>query len=274
MPGAFPPIIMLSSSHGSACCGERDAARTSLWCKKHTGHVTSTGCSNMHSGVLVMLARSKFQHAVIRKEAPMPGRVLEMRVQQGGMVVHLINVYQKVWNGPQEARTQRAQVLDAIQKQVHAVLARYPLVLAGDFNAALRHQPPCTGSAVMRSGNATDAPDVQQLQGILRQFDLRALNTYHPYPVKHTFTFHNGETSQIDYTIVRARSAAQVCQAASTRLDTLSSSGLWLHQGSHASTPPEASIDAVHIGKPGSLCLPPCLTAWLLLSWPVCLEVQ
>ena len=195
--GRCPDVIMVQETHWPE---DREYSNQD-W------HVTSTGCSNMHSGVLVMLARRKFQHAVIRKEVPIPGRVLTVRVQQGGMVVYLINVYQKVWNGSHEAKTQRAQVLEAIQKQVHAAPTRYPLVLAGDFNAALPHQPPCTGSAVMRSGNATEAPDVQQLQGILRQFDLRVLNTYHPQPAKHTFTFHNGETSQIDYIIVRARSA-------------------------------------------------------------------
>ena len=200
--GRCPDVIMVQETHWPE---DREYSNQD-W------RVTSTGCSSMHSGVLVMLARRKFPHAVIRKEAPIPGRVLTVRVQQGGMAVYLINVYQKVWNGSHEAKTQRAQVLEAIQKQVHAAPARYPLVLAGDFNAALPHQPPSTGSAVMRSGNATEAPDIQQLQGILRQFDLRALNTYHPQPVKHTFTFHNGETSQIDYIIVRARSANRIAK--------------------------------------------------------------
>ena len=66
----------------------------------HDWHVTSTGCSNMHSGVLVMLARSKFQHAVIRKEAPIPGRALAVRIQQGGMAVYLINVSRRCGMAP------------------------------------------------------------------------------------------------------------------------------------------------------------------------------
>ena len=170
-------------------------------------HVLATGSSSMHSGVLIMLAKAKFPQAIIRKEVPVPGRVLAARVQQGSTVLSLVNVYQKVWNGQQEAKAEREKVLDAIQRQIQLAPARYPLILAGDFNAAVAHQPPCTGSAVMHSGNASEAPDVHRLHSLMRQFDLRALNTFHPQPRKHTYTHHSGETSQIDYVIVRARSA-------------------------------------------------------------------
>ena len=98
-------------------------------------------------------------------------------------------------------------MLDAVQRQIQLAPARYPLILAGDFNAAMDHQPPCTGSAVMHSGNASEAPDIHRLHGLMKQFDLRALNTFHPQPLKHTYTHHSGEKSQIDYIIVRARSA-------------------------------------------------------------------
>ena len=146
-----------------------------------------------------MLAKATFPHATIRKEVAVSGRVLSARVQQGQQVLHLINVYQKVWNGTQEAKQTRAQVLDALQKQLQHAPSRYPLVIAGDFNTSLEHRPPCTGSAV------TGAARVPDLQGLLKQFDLRALNTFCPQSGKHTFTSHDSRKSQIDYVIVRAQ---------------------------------------------------------------------
>ena len=95
-----------------------------------------------------MLAKAKFPNVTIRKEVAVAGRVLSTRVQQGSMVMHLINVYRKVWNGTQEAKQLRAQVLDALQKQLQQAPSRYPLIIARDFNTSLEHRPPCTGSAV------------------------------------------------------------------------------------------------------------------------------
>ena len=79
--------------------------------------------------------------------------------------------------------------------------------MTGDFNVSLEHKPPCTGSAVIGGNNAAGAPDLERLQGLLRQFDLRALNTFHPQSGKHTFTMYDSRSSQIDYVFVRARSA-------------------------------------------------------------------
>ena len=127
--------------------------------------------------------------------------------------MHLINVYQKVWNGTPEAKQLRAQVLDALQKQLQQTPSRYPLIIAGDFNASLEHRPPCTGSAVTSTAYAAGVPDLDRLQGLLKQFDLRALNTFCPQSEKHTFTTHDSRKSQIDYVIVRARSADSTAKA-------------------------------------------------------------
>ena len=194
-----PDVVMVQETHW---LGEQDYSNDE-W------HVLSSGCDRRHSG----LAKTKFPNATICKEIAVAGRLLSTRIQQGPKVMRLINVYQKVWNGTPEAKQLRAQVLDALQQQLQQTPSRYPLRIAGDFNASLEHRPPCTGSAVTSTAYAAGAPDLDRLQGLLKQFDLRALNTFCPQSEKHTFTTHDSRKSQIDYVIVRARSADSTAKA-------------------------------------------------------------
>ena len=196
-------VVMVQETHW---LGEQDYSNDE-W------HVLSSGCDRRHSGLIIMLAKTKFPNATIRKEIAVAGRLLSTRIQQGPKVMRLINVYQKVWNGTPEAKQLRAQVLDALQKQLQQTPSRYPLIIAGDFSASLEHRPPCTGSAVTSTAYAAGVPDLDRLQGLLKQFDLRALNTFCPQSEKHTFTTHDSRKSQIDYVIVRARSADSTAKA-------------------------------------------------------------
>ena len=198
-----PDIVMIQETHW---LGEQDYSNDA-W------HVLATGCDRQHSGLLIMLAKATFPEAVIRKEVAIPGRVLAVRIQQDQKVLNLVNVYQKVWNGTHEAKQIRTQVLDALQKQVQQAPSRYPLIVAGDFNASLAHRSPCVGSAVISGSHAAGLPDVERLHGLLKQFDLRALNTFNPQPNKHTFTSYDARKSQIDYIFVRARSADAAAKA-------------------------------------------------------------
>ena len=198
-----PDIVMIQETHW---LGEQDYSNDA-W------HVLATGCDRQHSGLLIMLAKATFPEAVIRKEVAIPGRVLAVRIQQDQKVLNLVNVYQKVWNGTHEAKQIRTQVLDALQKQVQQAPSRYPLIVAGDFNASLDHRSPCVGSAVISGSHAAGLPDVERLHGLLKQFDLRALNTFNPQPNKHTFTSYDARKSQIDYIFVRARSADAAAKA-------------------------------------------------------------
>ena len=198
-----PDIVMVQETHW---LGEQDYSNDA-W------HVLATGCDRQHSGLLIMLAKAAFPAVVIRKEVAIPGRVLAVRIQQDQKVLNLVNVYQKVWNGTHEAKQIRTQVLDALQKHVRQAPSRYPLIVAGDFNASLDHRSPCVGSAVISGSHAAGLPDVDRLHGLLKQFDLRALNTFNPQPNKHTFTSYDDRKSQIDYIFVRARSADAAAKA-------------------------------------------------------------
>ena len=198
-----PDVVMVQETHW---LGEQDYSNDE-W------HVLSSGCDRRHSGLLIMLAKTKFPCATIRKEIAVAGRLLSARIQQGPKVIHLMNVYQKVWNGTPEAKQLRAQVLDALQQQLQQAPSRYPLIIAGDFNASLEHKPPFTGSAVTSTAYAAGVPDLDRLHGLLKQFDLRALNTFCPQSEKHTFTMYDSRKSQIDYVIVRARSADSTAKA-------------------------------------------------------------
>ena len=99
-----PDVVMVQETHWS----EDHDYSNDMW------RVISSGCNSRHSGLLIMLAKATFATATIRKEIAVAGRVLAARVQQGQKVLHLINVYQKVWNGTQEAKQTRAQVLESL----------------------------------------------------------------------------------------------------------------------------------------------------------------
>ena len=103
-----PDVVMVQETHW---LGEQDYSNDE-W------HVLSSGCDRRHSGLIIMLAKTKFPNATIRKEI-----------------------------------------------------------------------------------------------AVLKQFDLRALNTFCPQSEKHTFTTHDSRKSQIDYVIVRARSADSTAKA-------------------------------------------------------------
>ena len=101
-----PDVVMIQETHWQ---GDTDYSNQD-W------HVLTTGSSSMHSGVLIMLAKAKFPQAIIRKDVPVPGRVLAARAQQGSTVLSLINVYQKVWNGQQESRVFPERCVHALQR--------------------------------------------------------------------------------------------------------------------------------------------------------------
>ncbi|CAE7693613.1 unnamed protein product, partial [Symbiodinium necroappetens] len=114
-------------------------------------------------------------------------RLLMVKAQKQGCCHYLINIYQKVHDGSKDGSLLRSTIWDALQKAVSTCPSRHSLVIAGDFNTGLQACAPHTGSAVIGKGNAADAPDAHVLQRMLKQFDLRALNTFQPAPGAFTF---------------------------------------------------------------------------------------
>ncbi|CAE7356314.1 unnamed protein product, partial [Symbiodinium sp. CCMP2592] len=114
---------------------------------------------------------------------------------------YLINIYQRVHDGTKECINLRSEVWDALQK-------------------AIATSPSST--AVITKGNAAEAQDAHVLQQLVKQFDLRALNTFQPTPCKHTYQ-HQTKTevrSQIDYILIRGRRTDSLAKQTTTLIDT------------------------------------------------------
>ncbi|CAE6970262.1 pol [Symbiodinium sp. CCMP2456] len=165
-------------------------------------------------------------------------RLLMVKAQQKSCCHYLINIYQKVHDGSKDGSALRGTVWDALQQAISTCPTRHSLVIAGDFNTGLQACAPYTGSAIISKGNAADAPDAHVLQRMLKQFDLRALNTFQPTP---------GQTkggafrqSQIDFIIIRGRRTDSQAKCTRTLVDA--DLGAW--RGGPKHWPVQASIPA------------------------------
>ena len=209
-----PDIVFLQETHWAE---DRDYV-TEQW------HIVSSGCSTRHSGVMILLSKASFPQPCIRSEILVSGRLLLVKAQCKTCCHYLINIYQKVHDGSKEGLHLRSQIWEALQKAISTSPSRHSLIVAGDFNTGLRSCAPYTGSAVIGRGNATDAPDAHMLHQMLKQFDLRALNTFQSTPGPTTFQHpeKGGKVrrSQIDYIIIRGRRTDTQAKHAHTLVDT------------------------------------------------------
>ena len=207
-----PDVVFLQETHWAS-----DSTYTATdW------HVVSSGCSVHHSGVMILLAKRSFPQPCIRSEVLISGRLLLVKAHQHNSTHYLINVYQKVHDGTKEGLTLRSQVWEALQKAISISPSRHSLIVAGDFNTGLQFRTPCTGTAVLGKGNAAEAADAHVFQQMLKQFDLRALNTFQPEPCKHTYQHPSkaGAKSQIDYILIRGRRTDSRAKITTTLLNT------------------------------------------------------
>ena len=229
-----PDIVFLQETHWAE---DRDYA-TDQW------HIISSGCSTRHSGVMILLSKASFPQPCIRSDVLVSGRLLMVKAQSQGCCHYLINIYQKVHDGSKDGSLLRNTIWDALQKAVSTCPSRHSLVIAGDFNTGLQACAPHTGSAVIGKGNAANAPDAHVLQRMLKQFDLRALNTFQPTPG--AFTFQHQEKgggfrrSQIDFIIIRGRRTDSQAKHTQTLVDA--DLGAW--RGGPKHWPIQASIPA------------------------------
>ena len=207
-----PDIVFLQETHWS----EDRTYTTDDW------HVISSGCSVHHSGVMILLARNSFPQPCIRSEALVSGRLLLVKAHGRHSTYFMINIYQKVQDGTKESMCLRQQVWDSLQRAISTSPSRHSLILAGDFNTSLQHNSPYTGAAVINKGSAAEAPDAHVFHQLVKQFDLRALNTFQPTPCKHTYQHHTKTEvrSQIDYILIRGRRTDSLSKCTQTLIDT------------------------------------------------------
>ncbi|CAE7678807.1 unnamed protein product [Symbiodinium sp. CCMP2592] len=132
-----------------------------------------------HAGVQICLRASVFPQQYIRFHHVIPGRVLHVQAKCKGGWVNIINVYQYTWDTAAEQDgllQRRADVWRAVRKTLGQIPQGNFLLLGGDWNTALPHLPPWTGTGMIKAN--TDYTDSDCLENLLADFKLLAVNTF------------------------------------------------------------------------------------------------
>ena len=191
-------------------------------------HIYS-GSGSRQGGVMIMINRSIAEPSQIRFAELVAGRVLHVRVGTDPPVDALC-VYQHAWSQAPPACTKpgtngdthkaallarRGQVWSSIRTWANAVPQRNSMLIAGDFNASLHHNPPHVGSGV-QGHRAGGHPDQRDFQNLVISSGLIALNTWgRGGPRAATYLMPQGQGVQIDYMLTRLPCAGVSRRAAS-----------------------------------------------------------
>ena len=208
------------------------------WLCLHTG--LGTEPKRAHAGVMILLRKSCFIEGSVRSHAAVPGRLLlvKARSKQLGWL-SIVGLYQHAW-GCQTEQQAIQDKRDLLWQSLRTLLGQTPsahtLVVGGDFNASLNPLPPWLGPGMMQA--KTLSPDAEVVEGLLRDFDLRACNTYGR---THSATYVQPTTqgnrrSFIDYILIR-RGRQHVLQSGPVRNCEV---GRWRGGGRH--TPQFATL--------------------------------
>ena len=174
-------------------------------CIHSTGHKEGEE-PDRYAGILCMLSCKCFAEPRVKEHVQ--GRLLQVTAthHRSQMPVCIVGLYQHVWRPHLSAaqnRSLRTHIWHSLQALITATPARHQLVIAGDFNATLTPMHPQVGPSVPRP--ATHANQDKELQTLLKECDLCAVNTWHSRP-HHTFTSPSVK-SQLDYVLLRTHSA-------------------------------------------------------------------
>ena len=175
-----------------------------------SGHwlcIHSSGCiegseKDRYSCILCLLSGKCFSEPKVKDHAP--GRLLQVVAthNRSQLPASIIGLYQHVWR-PQLGAKQNRELRSSIWHQLQTVIAQTPsrhqLIIAGDFNATLKPMHPHVGPAAPNPSSHNNQD--RELQALLREYNLCALNTWHAKPA---FTFSSPTVkSQIDYILLR-----------------------------------------------------------------------
>ena len=203
-------VIIISETHWR----QVDDYRSGQWlCIHSTGHKEGSE-PDRYAGILCMLSCKCFAEPRVKEHVQ--GRLLQVTAthHRSQMPVCVVGLYQHVWRPHLSAaqnRSLRSHIWHSLQALITATPARHQLIIAGDFNATLTPMHPHVGPSVPKP--ATHANHDRDLQTLLKECDLCAVNTWHSRP-HHTFTSPSVR-SQLDYVLLRTPSAnRQAKQAA------------------------------------------------------------
>ena len=142
--------------------------------------VIHSGSGSRSGGLLCIIHRSLAAPAQIKSQAPIPGRLLHIRLTTEP-AIDLLIVYQHSWLDNQASRdkllSQRADIWAKISGWIAAVPRRNLCCIMGDFNTEVRHDGRCIGRGTM-SQREPRQRDWHMWSDMTKTHDLCLLNTW------------------------------------------------------------------------------------------------
>ncbi|CAE7501950.1 pol, partial [Symbiodinium natans] len=181
--------------------------------------VLTCGSESRHkAGLVVLVHRSVAQLSEIRSTTIIPGHLQHVMIPWQRSRIHLLNLYQHVWDSKLsklDNRRRRKDVLSQLETRLRRVPLRDFMLVAGDFNSHAVTERPFIGPSVPRRARFANA-DVRSLPELCRSCGLTALNTW---ASSHKSTYANSDgtyESQIDFLLVRLQDARRRSKEASS----------------------------------------------------------
>ena len=172
--------------------------------------VLTCGSTSRHKAGLVVLVHSSLAPlSEIRSTSIVPGHLQHVMIPWQRSRIHLLNLYQHVWDSKlskTENRGRRKDVMTQLENRIQRVPQRDFLIVAGDFNAHAVTERPHIGPSVPHRVRFANA-DVKTLPSLCKSCGLTALNTW---ASGHRSTYANSDgtySSQIDFLLVRLHDA-------------------------------------------------------------------
>ncbi|CAE7307052.1 unnamed protein product [Symbiodinium natans] len=172
--------------------------------------VLTCGSTSRHKAGLVVLVHSSLAPlSEILSTSIVPGHLQHVMIPWQRSRIHLLNLYQHVWDSKlskTENRGRRKDVMTQLENRIQRVPQRDFLIVAGDFNAHAVTERPHIGPSVPHRVRFANA-DVKTLPSLCKSCGLTALNTW---ASGHRSTYANSDgtySSQIDFLLVRLHDA-------------------------------------------------------------------
>ncbi|CAE7607346.1 unnamed protein product [Symbiodinium natans] len=217
--------------------------------------VLTCGSTSRHKAGLVVLVHSSLAPlSEIRSTSIVPGHLQHVMIPWQRSRIHLLNLYQHVWDSKlskTENRGRRKDVMTQLENRIQRVPQRDFLIVAGDFNAHAVTERPHIGPSVPHRVRFANA-DVKTLPSLCKSCGLTALNTW---ASGHRSTYANSDgtySSQIDFLLVRLHDARRRSKEAYSDkhlqrwIKTLSSASHSVHSSLQSYTQQATAVCPIH----------------------------
>ena len=177
---------------------------SSQWTSGGWHVITSVHAEKRFQGVAVFINANLIGALDIKYVELVAGRLLHVRFPLSGVYLDVLNLYQHTWSGDNSRGVleQRSRVWNSLSSCLQGLPRRNILLLAGDVNTSLLHEPGVAGGGCLRHDNPPS--DSHLLAELSSQQGLCAVNTWCCRKSVDMHTYERGEQrTQIDYIFLR-----------------------------------------------------------------------